>query len=275
MVGRDSKSLRKLVKANLDHIKLRDAIYSKVKENYADSRELVNNLDDLLLFTDIVEKKNLSKAKLLISKREDVDRKNLNGETLLHVACFSHCNEIIDVLIQKGADISVKDANGKSPLAMLNRDHKNYRACSKLIVKKLAKLSYGNLPHSAEDMNLITTSTRSQIYFIKCTDELKRLETIKFFGPHSYYSALSRPFNLKRLARRVQIKEFKRNFKADVKTFNRYKKEAYHILDEIVRAKEELPIVEERLKSVFGDYLPDLVLRNMAENLSVEDLPLE
>lgn len=46
------------------------------------------------------------------------------------------------------------------------------------------------------------------------------------------------------------------------------------ILKEAFQVKNELETVQSRLKSMFGNFIPDIVMRKLAENLTSEDLPL-
>lgn len=46
----------------------------------------------------------------------DVNSRNSDGETLLHIACLDGCLEFVDILISAGADINAIDQNRNTPL---------------------------------------------------------------------------------------------------------------------------------------------------------------
>lgn len=74
--------------------------------------------------------------------------------------------------------------------------------------------------------------------------------------------------------RLTKNEEFVTSFMKKLKTFSFYKDELHKILKEAVKMKDRSVIVDSRLKFIFGDALPDVVLSVLAEHLTVEDLPL-
>ena len=47
----------------------------------------------------------------------DVDAKNKDEATALHVAAFLGQYEVAELLIQKGADVNVRDGKGETPIS--------------------------------------------------------------------------------------------------------------------------------------------------------------
>lgn len=59
-----------------------------------------------------------------MSSAFDIDAKNNNGSTALHLAVEGDCTEIVHLLLENGANIDVRDDNGDTPLLIA---FKNYR----------------------------------------------------------------------------------------------------------------------------------------------------
>ncbi|CAG2218602.1 unnamed protein product [Mytilus edulis] len=54
----------------------------------------------------------------ILHKNADINSKDLFGGTPLHEACFKGDNEIIKILLKKGAKINITDNSGKSSVAI-------------------------------------------------------------------------------------------------------------------------------------------------------------
>ncbi|MGY8767755.1 MAG: ankyrin repeat domain-containing protein [Pirellulales bacterium] len=61
-------------------------------------------------------------AKLLIEKGADLSLRNRDGNTALHMAAFVTNTEIVTQLLNKGADVNVKNNKGDSPLSSISTD---------------------------------------------------------------------------------------------------------------------------------------------------------
>jgi ankyrin repeat protein len=66
------------------------------------------------------EQEALEAVKLCVELGNDVNAKNLDGETPLHGAAFRGVNAIVDYLVAKGAVIDARDARGWTPFTIAN-----------------------------------------------------------------------------------------------------------------------------------------------------------
>jgi ankyrin repeat protein/beta-lactamase regulating signal transducer with metallopeptidase domain len=82
----------------------------------------------------------LSKIKNYINQDKDVNAKDRNGKTLLHIAAMSGQKEVIEFLLSRGADVNAKDGDGNTALdhAAWNR----HRDMAKLLLAKGATRTF-------------------------------------------------------------------------------------------------------------------------------------
>lgn len=79
-------------------------------------------------------------AELLISAGADIDARNRDGGTALHVAAFSEQRETVALLLGEGADPNARDARGATPLHMAagcdcDEDEIGKTAVAKLLIQ--------------------------------------------------------------------------------------------------------------------------------------------
>ncbi|MFC1842033.1 ankyrin repeat domain-containing protein [Candidatus Dependentiae bacterium] len=91
--------------------------------------------------------------KLLIKKGIDVNKVDEKGRTPLHLACENDCFELVDYLIEKGANIYTQDKNKKT---VINKSiEKKYYNITKLLLNKLyTKSGSKDCSICLEDMNV-------------------------------------------------------------------------------------------------------------------------
>jgi ankyrin repeat protein len=58
----------------------------------------------------------VDEVKKLISQGVDINAKNADGQTALHIAVSNDNKKIVQFLIEKGADVNTKNGNGRTPL---------------------------------------------------------------------------------------------------------------------------------------------------------------
>lgn len=212
---------------------------------------------------------------LLLSKGADINYRCNRGETALHRACSNQNAKMITLLIRKGADVSVKNYDGETPFTTQKFREKNIRLYLNTMLTIFSKMKFENLPISNIDMNFIQRFPSLQENFKKCLSELDEMASTEFYPSFTYYSALTMSNNINKLAQLTENEDFVACFKKNLCKFFYYKKELKIILADAIRARKNLSIVHSRLNSVLGEHLPDVVLRNLTQNLTLEDLPLE
>lgn len=223
-----------------------------------------------------VELTNVDITKLLLSNGANLNAKSKDGSTALHFACNDYNNEeMISFLIRRGADISAEDNRGKTSFAVafVNDTIDN---CCVIIIKKFSMLSFENIPVNAKDTNLIQANPTAREHFEACLHELRLMANTIFYPPFSYYSVLKMSRNnMKKLALLTKNEELLTKFKANLNSFTYFQDDLQIILEESVEIKDRLVAVESRLKYIFGNFFPDIILRILAENLNLKNLPLE
>lgn len=215
-------------------------------------------------------------AELLLKSGADINAKTNHGWTVLHEACHSRNDEIFGFLVQRGADVSAVSEFGETPLSMLDPDDcDTYERFLTVMIKEFSKLSFGNISFSARDMDSIRDTPKAREKFERCTAEMEEMARTKFYGHYSYYSVLKMSRRMNKLSSLTKNREFKRNFERSLPRFSNYRSDLRRIFDDAVELGVRSEAVSSRLNSIFENFLPDIVIRKLAENLTVEDLPLQ
>lgn len=225
-----------------------------------------------------VHKGNEELVELLISNKADINAKNDIYYTALHEACRCKHENMIELLLRMGANVSAEDKSGQTPISLLQiRECKASDVPSIVVmVKEIAKKEFfRDTQVGREDLELIRRAhpVVFQLY-LTYVSELDDMSGIKFYTFYTYTRVLEMSKNINTLANLVKNVRFVKEFKKHLFKFSHYESDLLRIFDEAVRIRNRLMIVDSRLKSAFGDHLPNLVLRKLAKNLEVEDLPL-
>lgn len=211
---------------------------------------------------------------LILTRGADINAKDHNEETALHFACEVNSSKIISFLLRKGANTNVKDENGGTPFSMISPDLDDYDKSVRVMVKKFSELSFENIPILKEDMDLLQETQIARDHFQKCTAELNQMASTKFYAPYSYYSVLRMSKCIKKLASLTKNEDFVTNFEKNLSAFSCYESDLRTIFEEATQFRDRSNIVQSRLYSVFREIFPDIVIKKLAKNLTVEDLPL-
>ena len=68
-----------------------------------------------MLWEGVIEK-NLDKVRIALNLKAEVNAKDGNGQTPLHVAARNNSLEVAELLISSGAEVNAKDNRGETPL---------------------------------------------------------------------------------------------------------------------------------------------------------------
>lgn len=211
---------------------------------------------------------------ILLSKGADVNAQNPWGWTPLTSACFSGCDRAIEVLLRNGADVNVRSFDGISAYdALLRSQNARYERALIVVIKELARLFFED-PELVPDVELVNGNPRAREHFRNCRGELSLMANTRFYEAHTYYSVLSKVFCVRRLTNFVKKEKNLRKFERDLPRFGYYERDLRRILDEAIREKEKFMAIVARLKLAFGKKFPNQVIEIMAENLTIDDVPV-
>ncbi|WP_214303359.1 ankyrin repeat domain-containing protein [Wolbachia endosymbiont of Erebia cassioides] len=121
-------------------------------------------------------------VKVLIDLGADINAKDKNERTPLHIAAVKGYTEIVKVLIDLGADINAKDKNKKTPLHRATEI--GFTDICEVILNHIARLEVAGLYVSEENLQkkneFITTSTERYNNYLQhlknCEEEVKKIK---------------------------------------------------------------------------------------------------
>lgn len=209
---------------------------------------------------------------LLISKGAFVNSLSKMSYTPLHKACSNNVVQNISLLIRKGADVNAEDPNGQTPVSFLQEENDNYDECVIEMVKEFSKLTFKGSVVSKKNMDFVRASPMAEEHFENCKRELQLMADTKFRADYSYFCLLDKKMNLKKLAQLTKNEEFVTKFEKGLPNFSYYVEDLQEVWKDASRVKDEMDAVYEILKSVFKEFLPEIVLRKLTNNLKLEDL---
>lgn len=211
----------------------------------------------------------------LISRGAEINAKTHGYQnTTLHAACNNNNHRIISLLIRKGANIDVRNWAGETPFSKLDAKGKNYHKALVAMIKEFSKLNFENVPILESDMHLIQNNSDARKYFDNCVVELKKMSET-FWGSQTFYSILKQTVSIKKLANLSRNVDLLKVAEDNLCKFTYYESDLQRIFDQVIHVRDRLVEVESRLQALFGDFLPNLIIRELADYLTVEDLPLE
>lgn len=219
---------------------------------------------------------NLEMVDLLLSNGADVNAKDANSKnTALHIAVLNLQENIISLLIHRGASVRQKNQLRQTPLRILNSRKDIGDRCLMLILKEIANLIFQNIKISKYDMDMIQKNPDSSYYINKFRLELDLMANTKFYGSYSYFSLLKKSLDLRKLANLMKNEKIVLKFENAKPKLSYYESDLERIYQDAIQLRDNAEVVESRLNSIFGDYLPFLIIKKVSENLTLQDLPLD
>lgn len=148
--------------------------------------------DSLTVIHYAIEFQYEEELKLFLSNEEiDVNaRTKVKHESLLHYAVkFSQSKEIIEKLLEIGADINYQDSFGKLPIDNVDCDDKY--GLRVLLEQHILKLLGANLYVSKKNLKAVEEKIYYQVYLANCQEEIKKIKDIHFYNTsHTLYDFL-------------------------------------------------------------------------------------
>lgn len=194
-------------------------------------------------------------------------------DTDLHVACRWNDEETIHYLISHDEDVLSVNRFGKTPIELIDQEKENYFDCVEPIIAEIARLTSENKRIPQKIMSIIETNDYLVEVFQESRCEIERMKKTIFYENYSYYTILKMSKKKKKIAFLLNRDAFEKNFSRVWEfKFNFFERKLWVIFYKACELNNELKIVHAHLKLIFGEFLPDVVLRNLANFLSIADL---
>lgn len=214
-----------------------------------------------------------SMTKLLVKNgaKSQINERLIYGKTALHRVCEIQTSAYpsnLHLLIKYGADPNILDDDGNTPL-MLIFPKFSVVGCKKLeeaMIEELAIMKFKNNFICQENLEYIMKEARLKKKFNECLAELKKMKDYKFYNQITLYDFIKSRNNVKKLISLISNEKFVTEFQSswNRKSYKHYGKLVDNIFEDIKEAKEILLNEEKHLWLIFKDYLPELVISNLA-----------
>lgn len=201
---------------------------------------------------------------------------SINEDSFLeHWIRESYSPDMVQFLIEHGADLNVTNFSGETPLYTMIQANNDYRARVniKILIKELAKMKYEGKPICDENLDCLKKFNVLKTMFEKCLHELQKLEDSVFWNGLNLYDILKMRTQRCKLTTLTKNECFVSAFKSvcDSNIFKFYGSNIDHIFEKAAERRDVLCLAEIEMSSIFKNYLPDLVIRNVSYFLN-EDL---
>lgn len=233
-----------------------------------------NPPDDLTSLVLTSQFGNSNMIHLLLLHGANINASDQYGKTALHHSCRLYNHKAIRILLKYGADINAKNSFGNTPIVHFKYEdeinYKKIKLCVRLMVKHAATILFASSDEVCDQiMSFIDENPKVKQFFTKATEELIQMKTITFHGHYTFYCILLLSKNINKMALLTNNREFVRNFMENLELITYYREELLDILNEALEVNKNFEKTLKKLKLIFGDSLPDLILRKVCKQLMV------
>ncbi|XP_014295820.1 putative ankyrin repeat protein RF_0381 [Microplitis demolitor] len=250
-------------------------------------------------------------VKLLLSKGANVNFKTKNDNTALHIACMYENSNIVDYLLKYGAnvnavsdnkltkgqtaiynaiswnqteavklllnndaDINIQDANGKSPLKLLNENTND--EIHVIMKQHVVKLVIANIHVNAYNLQEIVNDNSLNNFRNICKNEIEKMKTEKISGTNVlFYNIFIK--NIHQLALYAKNKKIRSELSDPMKLSFLFPQYAFILVNRFKKGlhrKKLLERVENFILDIFIDKFPNTFIRQIFFYLSNDDLEI-
>ncbi|KAK9884176.1 hypothetical protein WA026_005131 [Henosepilachna vigintioctopunctata] len=208
---------------------------------------------------------------LLIKYKADINMRNENGWTPLHLAIREGYEDVVYNLLRKGADINIKDNNGTTQM----KTAFSYRFQNPTMLTHLGKhliLQHGrNIPVDVDDLEQLCEIDHLRKYKIRCDEEVSTLKrtTVCTDSYVTYFDILiASPDKMAKYVQNLDIVKSLENF--DKNKFL-YGNRIIRNFKQGMRRREAIGKIEPFCRDIFPP-LPEVCINKITEYLKYEDI---
>lgn len=200
-------------------------------------------------------------VKLLLNKGAKINKKIFDGQSILHFASRLGSMNSVCVLVEYGAEINFENDEGETPITCAGSIE-----VITFFIKELAKLKMESKPICKKNLDLIRDHEEFQEIFDKCSEELIRMKNCIIYNKFSLYDILKMKKQRKKSTLLTKNQDFVTAFESleCIESFEHFGEDLDVMFLQAIKRRDSLQSEEDKLKLIFKDYLPDLVIRKIA-----------
>lgn len=206
---------------------------------------------------------------LLLRNGARVNEIAYETSTALHLACRKYNWAMLEALVRYGADLNALNGDGKTPMTL------DQYYDEEMFIKELVELKIKGLTICDQNLEYIQKNDEVKKLFDDYLSEMQRMRH-KFYNDYSLldvYLMRKQPMKLIQLTKNEELVEA---FKScwNHKMFKNFGEELDEIFEQACSKRDQLLFQEKTLRSIFKDYLPELVTCKIAYYV-VDNKPFE
>lgn len=199
-------------------------------------------------------------VELLIKRGAKINEKSMYEESALHRACNCMNPHCVEVFFEHGADVNVLNMYDDPPLRYAWKPK-----IQEILVREFAIWRLESRTICDENLELLEELSLTRV-FKECLEELKIMKGVKFYGRISLYDIILMRRCRKKMTRLVKNKNFVDafTFAWDRDAFKHYAWDLDKLFVEAEERRNKLRAEEKKLFLIFGEILPEVVVRKVA-----------